>query len=189
MRRWIFEPGHTAAQFSACHMMVSRVRGKLGDVHGEMRFDPDDPGRGSVEARIDASGLWTGEPARDDHLRSEDFLHVERFPEIRFAGDEVEALGGNELRVRGELTLRGVTRELDLHVRCRGVWPTPFWHEGEDHGPVDRIGFEARTVLDRHDFGVSWNDTMDRGGVVVGDEVRITLDVEALEAGVVPGFD
>lgn len=187
MTRWIFEPGHTSAAFTARHMMVTHVRGKFSDVHGELTFDPDDPVAGSVEAVIDASTLWSGEPARDAHLKSEDFLDVEGHPEITYRGDRVDPLGPNDFRVLGELTLRGATREVPLEVRFLGMWPTPYWDGGVDHGPVRRIGFVASASIDRHDFGVSWQAPLDSGGVVVGDRIDITLDVEALEAGVVPG--
>lgn len=184
MKRWIFEPGHTAAEFTARHMMVSNVRGHIKDVHGELEFTPDDPARGSVEATLDARKLWTGEENRDEHLRSEDFLDVERHPEITFAGDRVEPVGCNEMRVTGELTIRGTTRDVGLDVRYLGSRPTPYWDDGVNRGPVERAGFVAETVIDRHDFGVSWNDRLDGGAVVVGDEVWIRIDVEALEAGV-----
>lgn len=186
MTRWIFEPGHTAAHFRARHMMVTHVRGSFRDVHGEIEFDPGDPTRGSVTATIDVRTLSSGEAARDEHLLAEDFLHASAHPEIRYRGDRVEPLGCNELRVLGELTIRGVTRAAPLDVRYLGSWDTPYWDGAEDRGPVRRLGFEASTVIDRHDFGVSWNSSLDRGGVVVGDLVWITLDVEALEAGVVP---
>jgi len=184
MKRWIFEPGHTAAEFTARHMMVSNVRGHIKDVHGELEFDPADPTAGSVEARLDARKLWTGEEARDEHLKSEDFLDVERHPEITFSGDRVESLGCSEMRVGGELTIRGTTREVALDVRYLGSWSTPYWEGGVNRGPITRAGFVAETVIDRHDFGVSWNDSLDGGGVVVGDEVWIRIDVEALEADV-----
>lgn len=189
MKRWIFEPGHSSATFSVRHMMVTRVRGRFSDVHGELAFDPEDPTAGSVEARIDASTLHSGEEARDAHLKSEDFLAVEEHPEIRYRADRIEPLGTHEFRVLGELTIRGVTKEVPLDARYLGGWHTPYWDGEQDHGPLRRIGFEATGVIDRHDFGVSWQSTMDRGGVVVGDRVEITLDVEALEAGVVPGIE
>lgn len=188
MKRWILEPGHTAAEFRARHMMVTRVRGSFRDIHGHLEFDPEDPTRGSVEARIDVSTLHTGEEARDAHLLSDDFLDAENHPEILFRGDRVEPLGARDLRVTGELTIRGITRETALDVRYLGSWPTPYWQDGEDQGPIRRAGFEATARIDRHDFGVSWNDTLDHGGVVVGDEVAITLDAEALESGVVEGI-
>lgn len=189
MTRWIFEPGHTAAEFTSRHMMVAEVRGHIKDVHGWLEFDPEDPTRGAVEARLDARKLWTGEADRDAHLTSEDFLHVEAHPEIAFRGDEVEALGSTELRVRGELTLRGVARPEVLAVRYLGAWTTPYWDGGVDRGPLRRIGFVAETTIDRHDYGVSWNAALDRGGVVVGDRVGIRIDVEALEHGVIEGLE
>lgn len=182
MKRWIFEPGHTAAEFTARHMMVSEVRGHIKDVRGELAFDPEDPTRGSVEARLDARKLWSGEEARDAHLKSEDFLNVDEHPEITFSGDRVEPRGACDMRVTGDLTIRGVTREATLDVRYLGSWSTPYWEDGVNRGPVERAGFEAETRIDRQDFGVSWNDTLDGGGVVVSDEVRIRIDVEALEA-------
>lgn len=189
MTRWIFEPGHTAAEFTARHMMVTHVRGHIKDVHGWLEFDPRDPARGAVEARLDARRLWTGESDRDAHLKSEDFLHVEEYPDIVFRGDEVRSLGCSELRVGGELTVRGVTRTVSLDARYLGEWSTPYWEDGVDKGPVRRIGFVAETVIDRHEFGVSWNSALGRGGVVVGKDVWLRLDVEALEAGAIEDLD
>lgn len=181
MARWVFEPGHTAAEFRARHMMVTYVRGHIKDVHGTLEFDPADPTRGSVETTLDVRKLWTGEEARDAHLKSEDFLDVENHSEITFRGDRVDALGCNEMSVHGDLTIRGTTKPVTLHVRYLGAWDTSFWEDGVDKGPVRRIGFVAETKINRHDFGVSWNDTFDRGGVVVGDDIRIRIDVEALD--------
>ena len=188
MKRWTFEPGHTAAEFVARHMMVTRVRGLFTGIEGHIEFDPDDHTAGSVEARIPTGTLWTGEEARDAHLKHEDFLHVEEYPEMRYQGEVDRALGCNEFRVAGELTLRGVHREVPLRVRYLGGWDTSFWQDGADQGPIRRLGFEATTSIDRQEFGVSWNSSMDRGGVVVGDEIRITIDVEALESGVIEGI-
>lgn len=185
MTRWIFEPGHTAAEFRVRHMMVSNVRGHIKDVHGTLEFDPDDPTGGSVEARLDARKLWSGEASRDEHLKSEDFLDVENHPEITFRSDRVAPVGPNDLVVGGRLTIRGVSRPVELRARFLGEWSTPYWDGDVDRGPVRRIGFEAETVIDRREFGVSWNGSLDRGGVVVGDEVRIRLDVEALESDVI----
>ena len=187
MKRWILEPGHTAAAFRARHMMVTWVRGGFYDVHGHVELDPEDLSNGAVEARIAVSTLWTGEKDRDAHLLSDDFLDAENHPEITFRGDRVEVLGGTELRVTGDLTLRGVTRETALDVEYLGSWETPYWEGERDLGPIRRLGFRATTSIDRHDFGVSWQSSLDRGGVVVGNRVHITLDAEALEAGVVEG--
>jgi polyisoprenoid-binding protein YceI len=165
-------------------MMVTHVRGAFKNVHGVLEFDPENPRLSSVQATIDATAIWTGQPQRDAHLRSADFLDVENFPQITFRGDQVELSGDHDYVVTGELTIRGVTRPVSLAVKYLGQWKTPWWEEegGQwvDKGPKLRAGFVATTEINRHDFGVSWNDTMDRAGVVVGDRVSITIDVEAV---------
>ncbi len=183
MAKWFFEPGHTAAGFCVRHMMVTFVRGHFKDVHGSLEFDERSPGLGTVEVVIDARALWTGEKDRDAHLRSKDFLDVETFPEIRFRGATSARTGANDWHVAGELTIRGVTRPALLEVHYLGSWQTPWWEDGRDQGPKTRAGFLARTTINRHDFGVSWNSALDAGGFVVGDVVEITLDAEAIREG------
>lgn len=180
MSRWTFEPGHTAAEFSARHMMVTNVRGHFKNVHGTLAFDPRAPALSQVDAVIDARGLWTGEPDRDAHLKSADFLDVERYAEITFRGRSVRVSGPNEWVATGDLTIRGITRPVDLRVRYLGQWQTPWWEGGVDKGPKTRAGFVATAEINRHDFGVSWNSALDQGGVVVGDTVAITIDAEAI---------
>jgi polyisoprenoid-binding protein YceI len=180
MSRWTFEPGHTAAEFSVRHMMITHVRGHFKNVRGTLEFDPATPGPSRVEAVIDARGVWTGLPDRDVHLKSPDFLDVERFPEITFRGSRIRLRGVDEAVVGGELTIRGVTRPVEMDVRYLGQWLTPWWEDGVDKGPKTRAGFVAATRINRHDFGVSWNSTLDRGGLVVGDDVDITIDAEAI---------
>ena len=184
MVKWTFEPGHTSAEFKARHMMVTYVRGAFKNVRGMLTFDPADPGASSAQVTIDAKGIWTGEPNRDAHLRGVDFLDVDKYPEITFRGEGVEVIGDHDYKFTGELTIRGVSRPVTLRVRYLGQWQTPWWQEegGEmvDKGPKVRAGFVAETEINRHDFGISWNDTMDKGGVVVGDTVFITIDVEAI---------
>lgn len=180
MAKWAFEPGHTAAEFCVRHMMVTYVRGCFKNVRGALVFDPANPRDSSVEATIDARGVWSGEPDRDAHLRSADFLDVENYPEITFKGNQVEITGDHDYKVTGDLTIRGVTRLVTLSVRYLGQWQTPWWEDGVDKGPKTRAGFVARTEINRHDFGVNWNATLDRGGVVVGNTVQITIDAEAI---------
>jgi polyisoprenoid-binding protein YceI len=180
MSRWTFEPGHTAAEFRVRHMMVTWVRGHFKNVHGTLEFDPGSPTLSRVEATIDARGLWSGEPERDVHLKSPDFLDVERFPEITFRGSRVRVRGPHDAVVGGELTIRGVTRPIELEVHHLGQWQTPWWEDGVDKGPKTRAGFVATTRFNRHDFGVSWNSVLDKGGIVVGDEVMATIDAEAI---------
>jgi polyisoprenoid-binding protein YceI len=177
---WIFEPGHTEAEFRVRHMMVTWVRGLFKDIHGSMELDFDRCLDASFEGVIDAAGIWTGQTERDEHLRSADFLDVANHPRIEFAGRFTERTADTAFKGAVELTIRGVTRTVPLDVAYLGEWRTPFWVGQENRGEMRRIGFEARARLDRHDFGVSWQDALPGGGLVVGNEVELTLDVEAI---------
>ncbi len=177
---WEFEPGHSAAEFCCRHMMVTWVRGHFKNVRGVLEFDPADPGRSTVRAEIDVGGIWTGEAERDTHLRSEDFLDVARHRTITFASRAVAVQGPHDFHVTGDLTIRGVTREITLDVRYLGQWQTPYWEDGVDKGPVVRAGFLAKGTINRHDYGVNWNSPLEESGEVVSAEVSITLDVEAI---------
>lgn len=181
MAKWNFEPGHTAAEFRVRHMMVTWVRGHFKNIRGWIEFDPDRPCDGSAEAVIDANELWTGEPARDAHLKSADFLDVANHPRITFRSKRVEQPGASHYKLTGDLTIRGITRLVTLDVHYHGQWQTPFWENGVDKGPVTRAGFSATTRIDRHDFKVSWSSPLDRGGLIVGNDVFIEIDVEALK--------
>ena len=180
MARWTFEPGHTAAEFCVRHMMVTYVRGHFKNIHGTLDFGPAHPQASSVEVVIDATTLWTGEPERDAHLRSSDFLDVENHPRMTFRSPNVELIGGHDYVATGDLTIRGITRQVGLNVHYLGQWQTPWWENGVDKGPKMRAGFMATTEINRHDFGVSWNAPLDKGGIVVGDIVEITIDAEAI---------
>jgi polyisoprenoid-binding protein YceI len=179
--KWVFEPGHSAAEFRARHMMVTWVRGSFKNVTGRLEFDPASPRQLAVETAIDASTCWTGVQMRDDHLRSSDFLNCERYPEIRFKSTGTVEVGPVDYRVTGDLTIRDVTRPVALAVRYLGSWETPWWEGGVDKGPKTRAGFVARTRIDRYDFGVNWNDTMPDGGIVVSPQIEIVIDVEAIK--------
>jgi polyisoprenoid-binding protein YceI len=161
-------------------MMVTYVRGHFKNVRGQLTFDPASPRLSSVEVEINARELWTGEPDRDTHLRSADFLDVEHFPTITFRSTEINVLGEHDYSVLGNLSIRGVTRPCTLRVTYLGQWPTPWWESGMDKGPKTRAGFKARTTIDRKDFGVSWNAPLERQGSVVGDLVEIAIDAEAI---------
>lgn len=173
MAKWEFEPGHTAVEFSVRHMMVCFVRGHLKNIHGRLDFDPGQPEAGSVEIEIDAGGLWSGDAERDEHLRGTDFLDVSNHPKITFRSTKVAPTARNEYKVTGNLTLRGVARPVTLDVRFLGQGRSPF----DD----TRVGFHATTAINRHDFGVSWNAPMQDGGVVVGEDILITIDAEAIQ--------
>ena len=180
MARWTFEPGHTAAEFKARHMMVTWVRGIIPGIEGSLELDLNEPKGGVVEVTMEASRLWTGDADRDGHLKHADFLDVENHPQIAFTGQFAEQLGETNFTVLGDLTIRGVTRRAAMDVTLLGQWATPFWVGDEDKGPKTRAGFVGTTKINRHDFGVSWNGELDKGGVVVGNDVFITVDAEAL---------
>jgi polyisoprenoid-binding protein YceI len=177
---WTFEPGHTEAGFRARHMMVTWVHGLFKDVHGKLHLDWARPLEGTFSGRIDATKLWTGEPDRDAHLRSADFFDVEHHPTIAFSGRFTERTGDTDFKARADLTIRGTTRPVTMDVAYLGQWLTPFWVGDENKGTLTRIGFEAKTRINRHDFGVSWQDEIPGGGVVVSNEIEVTLDVEAI---------
>ena len=180
MATWIFEPGHTEAGFRARHMMVTWVHGLFKDIHGKLYFDWERPLTASFDGEIDATKLWTGEPDRDAHLRSADFFDVENHPQITFAGRFTDRTGATTFKGDVDLTIRGVTRTVPLDIVSLGEWRTPFWVGDENKGELRRIGFEATTTINRHDFGVSWQDQLPGGGVVVGNEIELTLDAEAI---------
>jgi len=180
MTTWTFEPGHTAAEFCVRHMMVTNVRGHFKNVHGTLKFNPDNPHDFSVAVTIDVGELSSGDPDRDGHLKSADFLDVDNYPEIIFKGHQAEIMGAHDYTVTGDLTIRGVTRQAILDVNFLGRWETPWWEGDEDKGPKTRAGFVAKTKINRHDFGISWNSELEKGGIVVGNTVEITIDAEAI---------
>jgi polyisoprenoid-binding protein YceI len=180
MSTWIFEPGHTEAEFRARHMMVSWVRGLFKDIHGTLELDFDNCLEATFEGEMEAAGIWTGQPERDAHLRSADFFDVENHPKITFRGRFVERTADTAFKGSAELTIRGVTRTVPLDIAYLGEWKTPFWVGDENRGDMRRIGFEARTRINRHDFGVSWQDELPGGGLVVSNEIELILDVEAI---------
>jgi polyisoprenoid-binding protein YceI len=180
MATWIFEPGHTEAEFRARHMMVTWVRGLFKDIHGQLELDWDRCLEATFQGEIAAGGIWTGQPQRDEHLRAADFLDVQNHPKITFTGRFTERTGGTTFKGEVELTIRGVTRTVPLDIASLGEWKAPFWVGDENRGELRRIGLEATARINRHDFGVSWQDEMPGGGVVVSNEIDLALDVEAI---------
>ena len=180
MTKWVFEPGHTAAEFRVRHMMVTWVRGLIPEVEGTLDLDLSSPIGGVVEVTMDASKLWSGDEARDGHLKAPDFLDAENHPNMTFKGKFASQIGETDYTVDGDLTIRGITRPVSMDVNYLGQWATPFWVGNEDKGPKTRAGFTGTTKFNRHDFDVSWQGEMENGGVVVGDDVFVTVDAEAL---------
>ena len=180
MATWIFEPGHTEAEFRVRHMMVTWVRGLFKDIRGTLELNLERPLEATFHGEIDAARVWTGQDERDAHLRSADFFDVESHPKISFTGHFTERTGDMSFKGGVELTIRGVTRSVPLDISYRGEWKTPFWVGEENKGELRRIGFEAFARIDRNDFGVSWQDQLPGGGVVVGNEIQLILDAEAI---------
>jgi polyisoprenoid-binding protein YceI len=172
MEQWQIDPDHTVAAFEVRHFMITLVRGQFNRISGTLCFDPGAPALGSVEAVIEAAGVYTGISKRDEHLRSPDFLDVERFPLIRFKSTRVEAAALNRFVCIGDLTMRDVTRTVSLDVEYLGRVKSPF---DEDVS----CGFSATTRIDRRDFGVNWNYDLESGGLVAGNDLLLRLEVEA----------
>jgi polyisoprenoid-binding protein YceI len=168
---WTIDQAHSAAHFAVRHMMVSTVRGDMGKITGSMNFDPKQPSAGSIEASIDMTGIDTREPGRDTHLKGADFFDVATFPTMTFKSRKIDAASGGGYKVVGDLTIRGVTKEVVLDVE-------PLRPAIKDQRGATRTGTTATTTINRQDFGVKWSRTLDGGGVVVSDEVSITIDVE-----------
>jgi polyisoprenoid-binding protein YceI len=168
---FVLDPAHTAAAFVARHLMVSKVRGSFGQVTGEITI-AEDPLDSTVTVRIPAAGIDTGIADRDTHLRSADFLDVATYPELRFRSLRVSDVRGNTFTLVGELTIRDVTREVALDVEFEGVAQSPWGGEV--------IGFTASTEIDREDFGITWNQALEAGGVLVGKAVKIEISAEGI---------
>jgi polyisoprenoid-binding protein YceI len=168
---WDIDPNHTSAQFAIRHLMVSTVRGDFGKVSGVVNLDENDLTKSSVEATIDAASLNTRVADRDKHLKSAEFFDVEKYPTITFKSKRVEKTGEAKFKVTGDLTLRGITKEVVLDVEGT---PTPF----KDPRGITRMGGMASTKINRKDFGIQWSRALETGGMVVGDEVSVTIDIE-----------
>jgi polyisoprenoid-binding protein YceI len=167
---WNIDPSHSNAQFSVRHLMISNVKGEFTGISGRILFNPQKPETLSAEATIDVSTINTREHDRDNHLKSPDFFHVEEYPTITFKSKRAEK-GSGGLKVAGDLTIHGVTREVTLDVEG----PTP---PTKDPWGNIRVGASATTKINRKDFGLTWNQALETGGVLVGDEIKITVDVE-----------
>jgi polyisoprenoid-binding protein YceI len=170
---WNIDPAHSAIQFSVRHMVVSKTRGRFTRFGGKITLDPADPSKGSVEVNIEPGSLDTADAQRDTHLRSADFFDVEKFPLATYKSTRVDDLGGGKLRITGNLTIRGVTHPVVLDAVYEGT--------GKDPWGGERAGFSADTSIDRRAFGLQWNQALETGGVLVGDKVELTLEVEAVK--------
>lgn len=169
---WQIDSAHSGIHFSVRHLVIARVRGQFSRWSGALTVPDGDFAKATVDVTIDATSIDTGVADRDAHLKSADFFDVASFPELTFHGRRVEAKGGDRFALVGDLTIRGTTREVVLDVESAGQTKDPW-------GNV-RAGFGARTAIDRKDFGLTWNQALEAGGVMVGDRVEIELEVEAV---------
>jgi polyisoprenoid-binding protein YceI len=176
---WQIDPRHSAAEFSVRHLMISNVRGQFSKVTGTVNFDDKDVTKSSVDVNIDATTIDTREPDRDKHLRSADFFDVQNFPTMTFHSKRVTQAGPGKLKITGDLTIRGVTHEVSFEVEGPA---TPI---KEPSGAL-RSAATATTQINRQDYGVKWNRNLDNGGVVVGDTVTITVDLEFVQKPATP---
>ncbi len=172
---WNIDPVHSVAEFKVKHMMISNVKGQFTRVKGVLVLNETDLTNSRVEASIEAASINTREDQRDAHLKSADFFDVEKFPTLSFKSTGITRVADGELAVAGELTIHGVTRNVVFAVEG----PTA---PGKDPWGNTRIGLSATTKINRKDFGLTWNAALETGGILVGDEVTITLDVQFVKA-------
>jgi len=170
---WNIDPAHSAAEFKVRHMMISNVKGHFSKVSGELNLDESNVANSSVQASIEAASIETRDDQRDAHLKSADFFDVEKYPLISFKSDKIRQNG--ELSVEGDLTIHGVTRRVTFDIEG----PTP---PTKDPWGNTRIAISGSTKINRKDFGLTWNAALETGGILVGDEVTINLDVEFVKA-------
>ena len=175
LTQWQIDPAHSAAHFSVRHLMISNIRGEFSKVTGNVVVDLSDPTKSSVEVSADASSINTREPQRDEHLRSADFLDVANHPTITLRSKKITPAGPDHYKMTGDLTIRGVTREVTFDVEGPGPAVKDPW------GNV-RTGVSATAKINRKDFGLVWNALTEAGGVVVGDEVSITFEAELIQS-------
>ena len=171
---WQIDPQHTAAGFAVKHLMISTVRGQFKGVTGTVNWDDQDISKSTVDITIDANTMDTSEPKRDADLKSDKFFEVAKYPTITFKSKKIEQVSAGKLKITGDLTIRGVTKEAVLDVEG----PTP---PVKDPWGNTRVAANATTKINRQDFGVKWNANVDGGGVVVGDDVAITIDLEMIK--------
>jgi polyisoprenoid-binding protein YceI len=169
---WVIDPSHSLVEFRAKHMMFTTVRGQFSAFQGRLELDAEKPTNSYVEGTVDIDSVDTGDANRDNHLRSADFFDIENHPQMSFRSTRIEGKGDNEYRVYGELTIRGVTREV--------AWDVEAAELGNDPWGNPRLGFSGETKVNRKDFGLNWNVALETGGWLVSDEIKIYAEVQAV---------
>ncbi len=170
---WNIDPSHSHIQFAVRHMVISKVRGRFNKFSGSLSFDPAAPQSGSVQATIEVDSIDTTDEKRDGHLKSPDFFDAAKFSTLTFKSTGITG-SGSDLKVTGDLTIHGVTKSVTLDVESLGG--------GKDPWGGERQGFSAKTTINRQEFGLTWSQTLETGGLLVGDKIEIELDIEAVKA-------
>jgi polyisoprenoid-binding protein YceI len=179
MERWEIDSSHSGIHFSVRHLVIAKVRGQFSRWSGALQVPADrDFTRASLDVAIDASSIDTGVADRDAHLKSPDFFDVDKHPELTFTSSVVERVSDDRLAVKGQLTIKGVTRDVTLDVDVHGFAKDPWGHE--------RAAFTAKTHVDRKEFGLTWNQALETGGVMVGDRIDIEIEIEAVRQVAAP---
>src|SRR3712207_6191287 len=167
---WIIDAAHSNVGFSIKHLMIATVRGSFTQVQGTVRVDENDPSTAEIDITIPTASITTRDEKRDAHLKSPDFFDAEQFPNMTFRSTRVERVSGDSFRVIGDLTIRDVTKEVALDVELQGRAKDPWGNE--------KAGFEATTTIKRSEYGLTWNAALETGGVLVGDDVKISIEAE-----------
>lgn len=170
---WNFDVAHSSIEFKVKHMMVTSVKGRFNDFTGQIIGDLEHPTNAEIDVQINAASIDTRQEQRDAHLRSADFLETDTYPHILYKSTRIEHLGDDQFKVYGDLTIHGVTREIDLDGTLNGYNTTPYGHEV--------VGLSARGELSRKDFGLTWNAALETGGWMVGDVLKLDFEIEAIK--------
>jgi polyisoprenoid-binding protein YceI len=171
---YTIDPAHSTIGFVARHAMVTNVKGKFTDFTGSLHLDGSDPARSTATLDVRMESIDTGSADRDGHLKSADFFKTEEFPTMTFRSTAAEALGGDDYRITGELSLLGVTKPLTIDLEFNGAAKDPFGNE--------RVGFEGKAEILRSEWGLTWNAALETGGVLVSDKIKLTFDISAIRA-------
>jgi polyisoprenoid-binding protein YceI len=170
---WKIDPAHSEINFTVRHLMISNVRGRFEKFSGDINFDIDNPAASTLDVSIDAASINTKEPQRDGHLRSPDFFDAEKFPSLTYKGTRFEVLDPSHGKIYGDLAIRGVAHQVVLDVEYSGMAKSPWGNTS--------AGFSATTKINRKDWGLNWNQALESGGVLVGDEIKIAIEVEIIQ--------
>jgi len=173
LTRWNIDPAHSEVGFAAKHMMISTVRGRFSEISGYIDFDENDPTSAKIDVEVGVASIDTRQEGRDNHLRSADFFDAENHPSMKFVSTKIEHARGDDYKVTGDLTIRGITKPVTLDATFEGTHPDPWGGT--------RAGFSASGKINRNEFGLNWNATIEAGGVVVGPEIKLQIEVETVK--------